>query len=390
MRLFEDKLRAEIDSARHAESTIAYLDRSGRRVMGALRELLETWFARYPNAHRANLRGRLFSGRESEQQSAWWELYLHESFVRAGYTVQVSPATPDFTIEGPGGRFHVEATARFEDPDAQSRERREEALRDALDRTPTGLWRIGLELLSTGASSAPSARLRTRIAGWLRTLDFDKVRGEGRKKDPNGFERYPHKVFVDGDWAVGIEAWPVGKLRDDEGRARAIMTWGPGEMVLVQNEEPLRTSIARKASECRGLDAPLIIAVLLARHYGHEHQVESALFGVDGFEYSFDPDRLAVDGVREIRFPGGLWSPTDGDPDVAGVLAGVRLNHFNFPKIGPTLWTNPIGNRSSLEIAAELPWQRRWIDERGHAHASAIPVPADFFGVDRDWPGTED
>lgn len=65
-----------------------------RRTMVEQRELLETWFARYPRGHRAHLRGRLFSSRVSEQQSAWWELYLHETFMRAGYTVHVSVETP--------------------------------------------------------------------------------------------------------------------------------------------------------------------------------------------------------------------------------------------------------------------------------------------------------
>jgi hypothetical protein len=54
MSLFEDKPRTASDAAFHAETTFAYLDRSGRRIMAAQRELLETWFERYPREHRAH------------------------------------------------------------------------------------------------------------------------------------------------------------------------------------------------------------------------------------------------------------------------------------------------------------------------------------------------
>ncbi|HEY3805269.1 MAG TPA: hypothetical protein VGL61_21825 [Kofleriaceae bacterium] len=389
MRLFEDKTRIAIDAAFHVESTMTYADRSARRVMGALRDVLESWFARYPGELRAHLRGRLFSSRESEQQSAWWELYLHETFVRAGYDVVVSSATPDFTIDGPGGRFHVEATSRFEDPGAYSRSRRENALYDGLDGAQTGPWRLGVEMLRVGANSAPCARFRARITKWIGTLDFASTRRESPTPNPNGFGRYPYKVFAEGDWALGIEAFPFGDSREP-GRVRAVVTWGAGDMVIVENEEPLRDAIARKASACRGLDAPVIIAVLLARDFGAEHQVESALFGTDGVEYAYDPSRMVIEGARPIRAADGLWSPVDGEGEIAAVLAGVRLSYFNFSKICPTLWTNPLVRRSPIELADDLPWQRRWVDESGIVFADSIRTPASFFDVTRDWPGEDD
>ena len=141
--LAEHKIDANLGAHAVVREQVAHVDRCGipRRIDdhvrrsvrpsrdGALRDVLESWFARYPVAHRSHLRGQLFSTRESEQCSAWWELYLHETFLRAGYCVDVSSRTPDFTIDGPGGRFHVEATARFADPDDRSRECREKALK---------------------------------------------------------------------------------------------------------------------------------------------------------------------------------------------------------------------------------------------------------------------
>jgi hypothetical protein len=194
---------------------------------------------------------------------------------------------------------------------------------------------------------------------------------------------------VEGDWAIGAEAHPVEPFLDS-GRRRAVIAWGPSEMVQVQNEEPLRDAIARKASECRGLDAPLVIALLVARQYGNEHQVESALFGVDTYESDYEPSRLCVTDASETRMPGGLWSPAGMRSEVAGVLAGVRLDHFSFVKIAPTLWTNPLTRRSSLAFATALPWHHRWIDDTGRLQTGPIPTPARFFGLDPRWPGEED
>ena len=215
------------------------------------------------------------------------------------------------------------------------------------------------------------------------------MRAEGRQPDANGFERYPHRLFVEDGWELVVEAWPVEPVHVDR-RARAVITWGSGEMVLVENEVPLRKAIERKASECCDLDAPVIVALLLARNYGREHQVEGALFGADGFEYAYDPRRAPTDGMRGIHVPAGLWSPIDGQRGIIGVLAGVHLHCFNFPIIGATLWTNPLVQRSPLALSSVLPWQHRWIDETGVAHASSLMKPAAFFGVTPDWPGESD
>jgi len=145
MRLFENELRDARDPAYRVESTFDYLDRSSRPPMVALREVLEDWWSRYPAAHQLHLHSRLSGPTESIQRSAFWELDLHESFLRAGYQVDVSAATPDFTIDGPGGRFHVEATARFESPAVEAQQRREAVLHDLLDRTRSNrpsAWRL--------------------------------------------------------------------------------------------------------------------------------------------------------------------------------------------------------------------------------------------------------
>lgn len=346
MRLFQDKPRTARDPAGYAETLFEYLDRSGRQVMAALRVLFESWFEQHPGEHQPNLRGRLFSRRKQEQVSAWWELYLHESFVRAGYRVEVSAATRDFTIEGSGGRFHVEATARFESEADRKLEAQQLMLHDLLDGLDAAPWRIGVELLSSGERAPRVRRFKQEISSWLGTLDFETVFREGPQRSRNGIPRYPCASFSDGGWVLDVEAVPIGTTGDDRGRPRAICRWGKGEMVRVQNERPIYDTIAGKADKCRGLDAPLIIAVLLERNYGHDHQVETALFGVESTECVYDPARNTLDDGRRFRAPGGFWSPGTGDCEVAAVLSGVRLDCFSFPQVAPVMWTNPLRHQA--------------------------------------------
>ncbi len=48
-------------------------------------------------------------------ESAFWELYLHEAYLRSGYAVTIHPPLagtgrhPDFLVEGQGTRFYLEA-----------------------------------------------------------------------------------------------------------------------------------------------------------------------------------------------------------------------------------------------------------------------------------------
>ena len=53
--------RSDVGLAAYSEPHFAYLNRSGRQDVATIRKLLETWFARYPTVHQAELRARFRS-----------------------------------------------------------------------------------------------------------------------------------------------------------------------------------------------------------------------------------------------------------------------------------------------------------------------------------------
>src|SRR5262249_52731893 len=105
MQLFDEVNRVDQRSKRENEPLFDYYNCSGRRSVGALRELLESWFQRYPQTARKDLRARFRSRIDAQHQAAFFELYLHEFLRAMGFEIYVhpelcenTPTHPDFVV----------------------------------------------------------------------------------------------------------------------------------------------------------------------------------------------------------------------------------------------------------------------------------------------------
>jgi hypothetical protein len=79
-------------------------------------------------------------GKDDEQfESAFWELYLHEAYLRSGYGLTIHPEVagtsrhPDFLVEGNGARFYLEAVRACASAASVGEEKRLEDARRVLD-----------------------------------------------------------------------------------------------------------------------------------------------------------------------------------------------------------------------------------------------------------------
>jgi hypothetical protein len=395
--LFDDHPRSDLDNAFHAESTFAYLDRSARPEMIALRELWEGWFSRYPHDPERNtadgarlrnaLRSRFRSHRERQQREAFWELYLHESFVRAGCVVTVRVDTPDFDVSFGSAFFYVEATVRGDSEAEVAADNRLAVLRDGLDRTDAGPWFLDVSATIESIQPPPVAVLRRQIETWLHGLDVDAARIDCKAHQAEAFDRLPTQTFERNGYQLEVRAIPkeAGVVR--EGRRCAVGSWGNAEMVHVRNAERLVDSLNAKACAVRALSAPVIVAVLLDREFGNDDHVESALFGTETTELTFDPNRLAISTMRGSRADDGVWTRGNNrGRQIDAVLSGIKLDPFSVSRATPTLWTNPWHRRAPLQIPEALPWKQRWVDEERRMQHSDGPPPSVFFGLSATWP----
>ncbi len=399
MTIFEERERTDLDVAFHSETTFDYLDRSARPEMGLVRDQLDAWFSRYPadpgpntnegSELRTELRGRLRSRRARQQTEAFWELYLHESFVRAGCRVVVHGDTPDFEVTFDGQRFHVEATVRGLSRDDTSAQNRVQTLRDGLDRTHVGDWVFGVAVAVESSRPPPVAALRSDIEAWLRTLDVEKVRDQFDHDPRHAYLNRPSASFEREGWTVHAHVIP--KRRDAPlrtGRQPAIGDWGGASVVEINNAEGMVDSLTAKAKRLRSIDTeePVIVAVLLDRDFADEDDVESALFGSEAVQFARAADGRVTD-TPTVRMPDGFWSrETRTGQRLDAVLAATSLDPCSIGRSVPQIWTNPWRYRTPMRIPSSLPWVTRWFDESGNKQQGVAPSPAEFFDLHFRWP----
>jgi len=78
MTLFDDSERSDLSARRRNQPLFEYYNLTARRPFGLVRELLESWFSRFPETERTELRARFRSGNDGGFHSAFFELYIHE------------------------------------------------------------------------------------------------------------------------------------------------------------------------------------------------------------------------------------------------------------------------------------------------------------------------
>ena len=102
--VFADRVRTDASPAGHSEPTARFLGRVAGDYWDQVRDLIGYWVSGFPEAARADIIGRLRSPDFAQHASAFWELYLHETFVRSGFEVMVhttlagSARRPDFIV----------------------------------------------------------------------------------------------------------------------------------------------------------------------------------------------------------------------------------------------------------------------------------------------------
>jgi hypothetical protein len=385
--IFDEAHRTDTRPAKHSESTFEFLNRVGGDYWQHPRTLMQTWLDRVSGEQDYNDLRQRFRSRDDEQfRSAFLELYLHESLLRAGYTVTIHPSVdqssrrPDFRAERDGEVLFIEAVAPGSSAGAKAAAQRRAVLFDTVNRLGDPNFMLWLDHLEQGSAPPASARLRADLRGWLSRLNPDDIADLGRA---------PTRTWQHDGWSVTFRAIPK---RPEARRAgphqRAIGVFGHGEASFIDDAPAILKALAAKHHGYGDLGAPFIIAIGTYIFDTDRWHSTNAMYGRLAVQLGESPSGELL--TREVRQPDGYFgTPSDWrNSNVSGVLLVNQLMPYHLQRAEITLWRHPLAAHPLPEDIA-LPAESIVLQD-GALNAIKSPVEADdFFGLPDPWPPGE-
>ncbi len=285
MSLFDDFNRTYDGPASYNEDRYHFFNRSARPASACIRETLETWFTHYPDNNKTELKARF----QSESDSAFYELFLHELFLKIGCEVVVHPRAgdrsktrPDFLAKFPcGDEAFVEAVLSQDESEEERASRaRLDALFDEVNKVKSPDFFLNVLSVKNPQGIQPSGRkLRRLLSERLNGLNPD---GTWETLTKYGIDAMPKWTFSDRDFA--LEVAPMPKSPEARGK--------PGHRLIGVVSEGvhwggsaagLRSSITAKAKQHGRFNKPYVIAVNSLSKWGtDEDDISEAFYGGGG------------------------------------------------------------------------------------------------------------
>jgi hypothetical protein len=384
--LFDDSKRDDCSARRYDEDSFSFYNRAAGVVWERIRNVLEEWFIAYPDADKADLRGRFRSKIVGQHAAAIWELYLHRVFSRMGYVVGVHPEVPgstgrpDFELLHGDDRLLVEAAVVFSGIVDSGRDGvREGWILEAINKAShPNFYAFVRQFVQLGARQPRARAIHGPLTAWLDTLDPDQV---SRQYDATG--QLPELLINVDDWSVLFEAVPVKpEARGNTGR---LFGGGPGTAGHVDDVDQLRDTLKHKRAKYGTLHVPLIVAVNCASSFMEPNDISGALYGSMAMEYQPGPPGSS----KWIRQRNGTWMGNDGPRGrrMSAVLTAVQLHPTTMASTQLALWLNPWAD---VPVEGEWPFSVGSGSDRGPVGFDERRVDmARLLGLPDGWPASE-
>jgi hypothetical protein len=346
MFLFDNVERTEVRPKYEREPIYVYYNSSARRLIAAVRDVLQQWFDAYPAAAKKDLLARFRSPIDAQHKSAFWELYLHELFTRMRYRLRTHPTIkgssnhPDFLAADDGEpKFYLEAiVAGLPSTKDAGAEARLSEVFDLINKMQTPDY--FLELQYRGSPNTPPAvgKLRKSLTKWLRSLDFVEIEAACRA---GNFDMLPKFEWKHDGLTLFFSPIPKSVKTRGNTDARSIgITMGEGH--LLTTDEDIRDAIEQKSKKYGELSLPLVVAINIVSEHCDDIDINNALFGSEAVQFTRKPDG-SIDSGTGVRQLNGVWFGKKGarNRNVSAVLIGCQLDPYKAGAITPQLIHNP-------------------------------------------------
>lgn len=383
--LFDEQDRNDPTPARHQESTFEFLNRIAGDYWDQPRSLMQAWLNHVTaDTDYNDLRQRLRSRDDEQFRSAYLELYLHESLIRAGYTVTIHPklpgtsSRPDFLAERDRERIYVEAIAPGSTPAAKAAAQRRAVLLDTVNQLDDPNFILWLDELTEGQQPPPAARMRADLGRWLAGLDPD---------DHWDLDDAPTYTWQHEGWSVRFKPIPIKPEARGRGgdHHRAIGVYAHTEVGWIDDAPAVRKALTGKHHQYGQLDAPFVIAVGTYIFDRDRWHTTNALYGAAAIELGEARDEGTV--TRQIRRPDGYFGtpPTWQNRNVSGVLVVNQLMPYYVQRAEVTLWRHPNPMRTLPERPG-LPGNTLILTGDRLSEIPPERTADELFGLPEHWP----
>lgn len=387
--LFDDKARTDSEPSYARESTYGFLDRVNDPVFAAVREVLNAWVERFASIHDDaavnDLVGRLRSKDDIAFYAAFWELYLHELFVRMGFDIEVHPESgketrPDFRMTRDGRVMYLEAVMPNPRAGRSNESKGAKTVVDYVDAAFDPDFSLSLRFVVGGGGVPSKKEVVREVEGWLANQTWNDPSETGL--DPRSPR--PETELRIREWVIGIRAWPRPPDRRGDRRFPTIVTYPGMSGYPAAVSAGIRPVLDGKASKYGDLEAPYVLAVWVMSPMASESTPAEALFGI----------ALPVgDGTHSTGLPlmvderDGLWTPAR--PGRLSAVLSANSMHFNYSAVCrylPRIWHNPWAEHP---ISQDLPFGASRVskDETSITNEPATTSPDALFELPPDWPG---
>ena len=294
--LFEDKERVNIEYAKNHHNTYTFYDESDLREMSGVRNILNKWFANYPSSEQIELKRRF----KTEFDSAFYELFLHELFLKQGYKLHVHPILPnttkrpDFLVSKGDFEFYLEAKVATDiSNEEQSIKNKCNTVYDGLNKINSpNFWLMPEEEIIFKSNRQPGLKKAIKdIEKQLGLFDVDEVT---RAFDDSEYLYLPKIMYEDSDLKMLFSIVPKPSNKRNELNSRPIAS-KPIFSFLGGSEESIKSAIKEKVSRYGNVDKPYIIAINSLSIKGTDnHDVYNALFGYGNLPLNQNMNRKAI------------------------------------------------------------------------------------------------
>ena len=387
----EDAERTNTGPGRYAEPHFDYLNRSGRPEAIAVRHLLESWFAAFPNAAKSGVRSRFRSPDYHPHYSAFFELYTHAMLTRLGLIIDVlvpqpgavATRLPDFrAYHTENASFIVEATLATNRSKAESAaEARLNQVYDALNGTDSPNFFISIHVHGSPERPVPGRELRSRIERFFAELNPDEC---SRALNEGGLDALP-KLSVDiSGWRIDVRPIPKSPATRGKPGIRPLGVLGDAEASSVDDSIALRDAVAVKAGHYDDPGCPFVIAVNAVNQHLDMTDIMEALFGKETFTFSVRNDGTSDEPIMRRR-PNGAWLGPRGPTNtrVSAVVVASALGPWSVAAYTPVVYHNPYARYPLGTALDRLPHYRA----EGERMVGATGISsAELFELSVGWP----